>query len=136
MKYFLDSNICIDCLRGKAALVMQMLQRLEPSQVKIPSMVRAELLHGAAKSAHPKRNRELVELFLAPFEVVAFDYSSASAYAQIRSGLEKKGLLIGFNDLIIAATVMAREGILVSSNTREFSRIEGLEFEDWAEIPF
>jgi tRNA(fMet)-specific endonuclease VapC len=115
-------------------LIQQELERLEPSQVKIPSMVRAELLHGAAKSAHPKRNHELVELFLTPFEVVAFDKEASAVYAQIRSNLERAGSIIGFNDLIIAATVMAHSGSLVSANVREFKRIQGLHLETWAEI--
>ena len=134
MSWFLDSNICIDCLRGKTPLVKQTLQNLEPTQIKIPSMVKAELLHSAAKSAEPKKNQELVELFLAPFEIVAFDDVSATRYGQIRFALERKGQVIGFNDLIIAATVSAHEGILISSNTREFCRIEGLRLEDWAEV--
>lgn len=98
-------------------------------------MVKAELLHGAAKSANPHQNRQLVELLLAPFEVVAFDEACAAEYALIRHKLEQKGLVIGFNDIIIAATVKANSGTLVSSNTSEFSRVEGLNLEDWAEVP-
>ena len=134
MSWFLDTNICIDCLRGKAPLVKQELQDLDPSNVKIPSMVKAELLHGALKSGNPKRNRELVESFLGPFVVVPFDDSSAQHYSQIRSCLEQTGLVIGFNDLIIVSTVMAHDGILVSGNTREFKRIKGLKLENWVEV--
>ena len=104
--------------------------------MKIPSMVKAELLHGAAKSAQPVRNRELVELFLAPFEIVTFDDDSALQYGQIRSALEQVGQVIGFNDLIIASTVMAHQGVLVSTNTKEFLRIKGLKLETWSEVPF
>ncbi|MCL1796739.1 MAG: type II toxin-antitoxin system VapC family toxin [Eggerthellaceae bacterium] len=136
MSWFLDSNVCIDCLRGRSPYIKQMLQSLMPAHIKIPSMVKAELIHGAQKSAHPKRNQELVELFLAPFEIVAFDDVSANMYGQIRCSLEKKGQIIGFNDLIIAATVMAHEGTLVTANTKEFSRIKSLKLEDWSEEPF
>ena len=97
-------------------------------------MVKAELLHGAAKSAHPVRNHELVELFLAPFETVAFDDSAAIQYGRIRSELELAGQVIGFNDLIIAATVVAYDGTLVSSNIKEFGRIGGLKLENWLEV--
>ena len=135
MSWFLDSNICIECLRGRTPLIKQTLQSLEPAQIKIPSMVKAELIHGAAKSADPKRNRELVELLLAPFEMVAFDNAAAVEYGQIRHSLEQKGKIIGFNDLIIAATVKAQNGTLVTSNMREFSRVENLKLEDWAEVP-
>jgi len=136
MAWFLDSNICIDCLRGKAPLVMRTLQTLEPSQVKIPALVKAELLVGAAKSAQPERNRELVDLLLAPFDIIPFDDAAAIVYGQIRSNLEQVGQRIGFNDLIIAATVIAQNGTLVSANTKEFCRIEGLDLETWTEIPF
>jgi len=134
MSWFLDSNICIECLRGRTPLIRQMLQSLEPAQIKIPAMVKAELLHGAEKSANPKHNRELVELLLAPFEIVAFDDASAVEYAQIRHNLERKGQVIGFNDLIIAATVKAQGGVLVTANVKEFSRVEALNLENWEEV--
>ena len=134
MSWFLDSNICIDCLRGRTPLVKAALQKLDPAQIKIPSMVRAELLHGAEKSADPERNRSLVDLFLSPFAIIAFDGQAADIYAQIRSVLERQGQVIGFNDLIIAATVMAHDGSLVTGNVKEFSRIDGLKLENWAEV--
>jgi tRNA(fMet)-specific endonuclease VapC len=97
-------------------------------------MVKAELLHGAAKSANPEHSRTLVELFVGPFETVPFDDYSAKLYAQIRSELEQEGQVIGFNDLVIAATVMAHDGTLISSNIREFSRIKKLKLENWVEM--
>jgi len=135
MSWYLDSNICINCLRGTKPLVKQMLQGLTPSLIKIPSMVKAELLLGAAKSAKPEQNRELVELFLAPFEIVPFDNRAAIIYAQIRHSLEQVGQIIGFNDLIIASIVLAHEGEgrLVTDNLREFRRVSGLKLENWDE---
>ena len=134
MNWFLDSSICINCLRGKTPLVKTVLQKLDPLQIKIPSMVMAELLHGAEKSADRDRNRNLVSLFLAPFEVVAFDGRSADTYAHIRSELERQGKVIGFNDMIIAATAMAHDGAVVSGNIKDFSRIAGLRVENWSEV--
>jgi tRNA(fMet)-specific endonuclease VapC len=134
MPWFLDSNICIDCLRGNTPLVKKVLQSLSPEQIKIPSMVKAELLHGANRSAKPERNKELVELFVAPFEIVAFDESAAEVYGRIRHDLEQIGQIIGFNDLIIAATVMTHGGTLVSANMNEFKRISSLKLENWAEV--
>jgi tRNA(fMet)-specific endonuclease VapC len=98
-------------------------------------MVKAELLHGAEKSANPEANKELVSLFIAPFEIVAFDDKASAVYAQIRSELERIGNIIGFNDLIIAATVIANEGTLVSRNIKEFNRIKRLQLEPWVELP-
>jgi len=134
MSWYLDTNICINCLRGTTPLVKQVLLGLEPSRIKVPAMAKAELLLGAAKSNKPRQNQELVELFLSPFEIVPFDDKAAMFYGQIRSKLEKEGQIIGFNDLIIASTVMAHEGILVTDNLREFGRVSGLKLENWTEV--
>ncbi|MCL2808288.1 MAG: type II toxin-antitoxin system VapC family toxin [Coriobacteriia bacterium] len=134
MTWFLDTNICIECLRGSSPSLKETLQSLEPSRIRIPSMVKAELLHGAAKSAQPQKNSKLVVLFLQPFEITAFDDGSAQQYSIIRTQLELAGQIIGFNDLIIAATVMAHEGVLVTSNTKEFERVQGLGLENWVKV--
>jgi len=133
VSWFLDTNICVSCLRGTTPLVIQVLQRLEPSHIKIPSIVKAELLHGALKSANPKRNRELVEMFLAPFEIVPFNGLSAEKYVEIIEGLGDADQTVGIIDLIIAATVMSGQGTLVSSDTDGFTKIAGLSLENWAE---
>lgn len=131
---YLDSNICIDCMRDKTPVFRRELQKLLPSQVKIPSMVKAELLHGALRSANPSRNQELVMQLLAPFEVVSFDDAAAREYTSIRLQLEQVGAIIGFNDLVIAATVKSLGGILVTNSIKEFNRVEGLFLESWAEV--
>ena len=66
-----------------------------------------------------------------PFDVAPFTRHAAECYGRIRADLEAKGQIIGANDLLIAATVMAENGVLVTHNTREFSRISGLAVEDW-----
>jgi len=65
------------------------------------------------------------------FIIVPFDSSAAERYAQIRQNLEKRGRVIGPDDLLIAATVLTCGGVLVTHNTSEFSRVEGLRLEDW-----
>ncbi|GHV93017.1 hypothetical protein AGMMS50268_35200 [Spirochaetia bacterium] len=71
------------------------------------------------------------EEFFAPFEIVPFDHEAARKYALIRAHLEQNGMVIGPNDLVIAATVLAHNGVLVSHNTGEFKRIPDLLLEDW-----
>ncbi len=105
-----------------------------PNTIKIPAIVVAELVHGAEKSLDPVRNLEQVKKFLMAFEIVPFDHSAAYSYGRIRADLEKKGHIIGPNDLIIAATVLSQNGILVTHNTKEFSRVTNLALEDWIEI--
>lgn len=99
--------------------------------IKIPAIVKAELMVGAVKSAMPEKNIEEVEAFCRPFEIVPFDNSMVLTYARMRVALELRGQKIGWNDTIIAATALAKNGILVTNNVREFGRIDGLMYEDW-----
>ena len=131
MIYFLDTNICIYHLNGSAPNVSSELEQMPMRNVKIPSMVAAELLYGAKKSAKREYNSEIFRKFLSLYEIVPFCEKAAGLYAVIRAELEIGGRLIDGNDLVIAATVMANEGILVTHNTDEFSRIGGLSVVDW-----
>lgn len=131
MSYYLDTNTCIYALKGIYPSIERKLRGLTPDSIKIPSLVKAELLFGCEKSQRKKRTRDAVEVFLFPFEVVPFCAKAAEHYAEIRSRLEKKGLPIGPNDLIIAATVAANRGVLVTHNVKEFRRIGKLKVEDW-----
>ena len=77
-------------------------------------------------------NTEKVERFLSPFEIIPFVDLVTYTYAEIRNEAEKKGELIGPNDMLIASIVNFHEGILVTNNVREFQRIKGLKIENWA----
>jgi tRNA(fMet)-specific endonuclease VapC len=95
--------------------------------------VRAELLFGARKSTNPGKARRKVSQFLLPYDVAPFDEPAAGLYADIRADLEGRGQPIGPNDLIIAATVLSREGTLITHNVSEFGRVKGLDIEDWCQ---
>ena len=69
--------------------------------------------------------------FLNRFISLPFDDQCAEIYGEIRRQLEKEGNVIGPYDLMIAAIALANKVILVSHNTREFSRIKHLDLEDW-----
>lgn len=131
MNYFLDTNVCIFSVKGRFPSIKERLKALAPENVKIASIVRAELLLGAKKSNNPQKAIETITRFLLPFEVIPFCAKATDLYADIRFALESKGTPVGPNDLIIASTVMAHNAILVTHNTREFQRIKGLRFEDW-----
>jgi tRNA(fMet)-specific endonuclease VapC len=128
--YYLDANICIYFLKGKYQPLKKKLKTVPTGKIKIPAIVKAEILTGVEKSAQGAA-REIWDRFFSSFDTVAFDDDAARQYAIIRSYLEKKGNIIGPNDLIIAATVAANNGILVTHNTREFKRIPNLTIEDW-----
>ena len=129
--YFLDSNTCIYFLKGMYPSILEELRQRRPEEIKIPAIVKAELLLGVEKSKQKKKNFELYSKFFEPFEIISFDNKSAILYAKIRASLEEKGKIIGPNDILIAAIVMANNGILVSHNTKEFKQVSGLQLVDW-----
>ncbi|MDR0778809.1 MAG: PIN domain-containing protein [Methanomassiliicoccaceae archaeon] len=131
MTYYLDTNVMISLLNDKNLNIMRRMTSLARSNVKIPSMVMGEFITGGIKGGSERKKNNINKL-LSMFEIVPFDAEAAVIYAKIRAELEKKGNTIGSNDLIIAATVLSRGGILVTNNTKEFCRVEGLQIEDWS----
>jgi tRNA(fMet)-specific endonuclease VapC len=95
VKYLLDTNACIACLRRKPSPVVGRLRALAPDDVAVCAIVRAELLFGTARSRDPVNERALVERFLEPFPSLPFDDLAAEQYAQIRYGLERAGQRLG-----------------------------------------
>ena len=130
--YFLDTNTCIYFLNGKHENVKARILGTSPGEIKIPSVVKAELLLGALKSQHKKSNAAKIERFLEPFEIVPFDDAMTHTYADIRYKTEEKGDVVGPNDLFIATIAKFHQGVLVTHNSKEFGRIEGLKLDDWA----
>ena len=131
MTYFLDTNICIFYLKDMYRNLSSKLLGMPTRSVKIPSMVAAELLYGAEKSARREYNLRIFKSFLSIYEPAPFDEHAAEYYSQIRAGLERSGGIIGGNDIVIAAIALASSGTLVTNNPSEFSRIDGLLIEDW-----
>lgn len=132
--YTLDSCICIDFLRGRLPGALRIMRQSDPRLFAIPAIVEAELHVGAEKSRDPQRSRRIVDEFLLPFRILPFDSTCARIYGNARAHLEKQGLVIGGNDLLIAATCLAHGATLVTHNVREFKRVPGLPIEDWDEV--
>ena len=131
MIYMLDTNVCIRYLNGQSEILKERFQQTSPHDMALCSVVRAELFYGAAKSVRPKENRTKITLFVNRFVSLPFDDQAALEYSFIRSDLEKMGRPIGPNDLMIAAIAVANNITLVTHNTKEFNRVEGLVVEDW-----
>lgn len=131
MNYYLDTNICIYFLKGTYPNIKNRLQQKKPRNIKIPSIVKAELFYGAEKSDSVKKNIEKIQSFLRPYIIAPFDSQSSEIYAKIRSQLEKGGEIIGANDLIIASTVLSNKGTLITNNQNEFKRVQKLKIENW-----
>ena len=132
--YLLDTNMCVDFLRNKRHEVYQCMNERGPALVKLPAIVVAELWCGAEHSRDVQRNRRILEVFLQSFEVVPFDEECVRKYGQLRAYLAAQGMLIGPNDLLIAATALANDAVLVTNNVDEFKRVPGLSIESWYEI--
>ncbi len=127
----LDTNICSFIIREKPLSVKEKLKIVsKDNKVVISSIVASELLYGAYKKRNPKLITA-VKTFIDFFEVLPFDLSAAEEYGKLRSYLEKKGNIIGAYNLQIAAHALSLNAVLVTNNTKEFSRIENLKIEDW-----
>lgn len=131
MKYLLDTNICIGLLNNKDPIFLTKLKKLSPDDVFLCSIVRAELIFGAKKSSHREKNEKKLKIFFNEFVCLPFNDQSAESYGEIRSYLEKSGNPIGSNDLLIAATAIAYDLILITRNVREFSKISSLKITEW-----
>ncbi len=131
MTYLLDTNVCIKYLNGQNDTVRNHIKSLQPNQIVLCSIVKAELIYGAMKSKKSKKNLMKIQNFTSYFESFSFDDKSAELYGQIRAVLEKAGTPIGPNDLLIASIAKANNLTLITHNLKEFSRIKNLNLEDW-----
>lgn len=130
LKFMLDTNIAIYVIKRRPMEVMELFNK-HASQICMSAISVAELLHGVEKSERPEQNLEVVEDFLSRLEVLDYNINAAAHYGDIRANLEKKGTPIGVNDLHIAAHARSDGMVLVTNNTREFERVEGLRIENW-----
>ena len=131
--YFLDTNTVIYFLNGKFESVRENLLSTPPTEIRIPVIVKAELLAGAFGSRSKETTLAKLNLFLGHFQTVSLSDDAAEKYAEIVSTLKRKGTPIGPNDALIAATVLANNGTIVTHNTSEFGRVDGLLLTDWVE---
>jgi len=131
MRYMLDTNVCVELIRGRAPAVFDRLRRFDVDEVAVSSITLAELQYGAAKSSDPGRHRELLAKFLAPLAVLSFDALAGESYGDLRAALEKVGKPIGPLDTLIAAHALSLGATLVTNNQREFRRVRGLHVENW-----
>ena len=127
----LDTNMCIYLIRRRPPQVLERFQHHTIGDIGISTVTLAELHYGAAKSQFPERNQQALEAFILPLEVVPFDAVAAAAYGPIRATLERQGMLIGAMDMLIAAHALSLRATLVTNNTNEFTRVQGLRLENW-----
>ena len=128
--YLLDTNMVVYLQRGMPGVAQKLLV-VGRQGVALPSLVVAELAYGVEKSTHQARNRERLEQLLMEFNVLPWTHSAMWHYAHHFHALRQQGQPIGHMGLLIAAQALAEDAVLVTNNTREFERIEGLKLENW-----
>lgn len=131
MIYLLDTNTCIRFINGRSPQLRGRLLSVNEDDIVISAVTKAEMFYGSAKSQTPQQSRAKQYEFFKRFASVNFDDTAALVYGSMRAALERVGTPIGQHDMLIAAIALSRNLILVTHNTREFSRVTGLRLEDW-----
>jgi tRNA(fMet)-specific endonuclease VapC len=130
-RYMLDTDTCSYVMRRSSAVVLKRLQEVRVSDVCISVITKSELLFGVEVSPRRQQDETALNAFLAHVEVLDFPDEAASHYAKIRADLKARGSMIGANDLFIAAHARSLGLTLVTNNTHEFARIQGLMLDNW-----
>ena len=130
LKYLLDTNIVIYVIKRRPLKVLDAFN-VNHDRMGISSITLSELIYGAEKSAAVDKNLRVVEEFVSHLEVLPYDAKASQHYGQIKSFLEKKGTLIGENDIHISAHAISQGLILVTNNLKEFKRVPHLALENW-----
>lgn len=131
MTYLLDTNICIYIINEQPDQVLQRLIEAGRDSLAISTVTVAELAFGVAKSTRPD-SRAKLENFLSKLPILDWGQDAAWIYGNVRKALEAKGQRIGERDLLLACQALALNATMVTNNTREFERVEGLKLENWA----
>lgn len=130
----LDTNICIYIINARPAAVLARFHAHRLGDIGVSSVVAAELAFGVAKSGSA-RNREALQMFLAPLAILPFDEAAVWVYGDLRADLQRRGTPIGSLDTMIAAHALSQQALLVTNNTREFAQVPGLQLDNWVQAP-
>ena len=130
MRFLLDTNVVSDLVRNPRGQTTDHIARVGEENVGTSIIVAAELRFGAAKKGSSRLSAQL-ERVLDTIDVAPFAAPADTVYGGLRARLERSGRIIGANDLLIAAQALALGSILVTDNEQEFSRVEGLQLENW-----
>lgn len=131
--YMLDTNICIYIAKKRPENVLHKFEQLTVGEVGMSTITYGELLYGAQKSQHPRQTQHALEQLASLIPPLPISTDTGKNYGKIRDYLEKKGKIIGNNDLWIAAHALSLRITLVTNNMKEFSRIPHLKLENWVD---
>ena len=128
--FLLDTDTIIYSLKGNDSVVQNLAaHQRDPLKISVISLM--ELYYGAYKSEKTKANLAKVRRIEKAFDIISVDFSVAETFGMIRSDLEFQGTPLDDFDLVIAASALAHNLILVTNNEKHFRRVEGLERESW-----
>ena len=128
-RYLLDTDWIIDCLSRRQDAIAVLVE-LAPSGLATSVITYAELSEGIASSNRRAEDEQLLEDFMSDIEVLGIDLGIARIFGERRSQLRARGLLIDNFDLLIAATALRFDLILVTRNVNDFRRVEGLQLHE------
>jgi tRNA(fMet)-specific endonuclease VapC len=130
-RYMLDTDTCSYIMRRSHDALLKKLAKIPVSDVCISVITKSELLYGVEVSPKQQQDEAAVEALLRYVEVLDFPDEASSHYAKIRADLKSRGVMIGANDLLIAAHARSLGITLITNNTREFRRVRDLAIENW-----
>lgn len=130
MRYLLDTNVVSDLVRNPQGVVFQRIAEIGEASVCTSIVVAAELRYGAEKRGSARLSAQL-EMVLGALDILPLETPADVYYGRLRAELERRGQLIGPNDLLIAAQALTHGHVLVTDNVREFGKVEGLAVENW-----
>ncbi len=131
LQYFLDTETIIYINNHRPPHVLEHFKSLKPGTVGISVITYGELIRGAERSQHKQQNHQKLKQLFDLIPVHSMPKNTGQHYGEIRSSLEKTGSVIGNNDRWIAAHAQAIGVTVVTNKTREFSRVETLNIENW-----
>ena len=135
LRYMLDTDTCSYIMKRSNDAILQRLQKVPVHDICISVITKSELLYGVEMSPRRKQDEAALSAFLQYVEVLDFPDKACLHYAQIRADLKTLGMMIGANDLLIAAHARSLDMTLVTNNTHEFGRVRNLAVENWATNP-
>lgn len=130
--YMLDTDISSYVMKRSNNAVLKKLRRVAVGDVCISAITKSELMYGVELSPRREKDQLALDAYLKYVEVLDYPAGAAEHYAQIRARLKESGTMIGANDLLIAAHALSLGFTLVTNNTREFTRVNGLKIQNWA----
>ena len=131
IKYLIDTSICIYIMNKRPVNIIHKFKQFDVGEIGVSTITVSELQYGIAKSNNRKVNKQRLEEFLSPLELLPYDEIAANTYGDIRYQLETRGQPIGPLDLLIAAHALSLKLVLITNNEKEFKRIRNLKVENW-----